>query len=113
MGRSLCAAAPRPEKLGALSVSFGFILRSLLGLFCIHFGSNLGLFWVHFLGLAKKSTFEDAGGAKGSQTELQLSPRGAQRRAKGAKREPKGLPTGATFANLFVRFAGFVLGLFF
>ena len=47
---------------------------------------------------AKKSPFEDAGGAKGSQTELQLSPRGAQRRAKGAKSEPKGLPTGATFA---------------
>ena len=39
--------------------------------------------------LAKQWSFEDAGGAKGSQMELQLSPRGAQRRAKGAKREPK------------------------
>ena len=51
--------------------------------------------------LAKKSPFEDAGGAKGSQTELQLSARGAQRRAKGAKREPEGAPTGATFALFF------------
>ena len=83
-----------------------------MGLFCIHFGSNLGLLWVYFLGLAKKSTFEDAGGAKGSQTELQLSARGAQRRAKGAKREPKGAPTGASFALFFVTFTGFVLGLF-
>ena len=63
--------------------------------------------------LAKQSPFEDAGGAKGSQTELQLSPRGAQRRAKGAEREPKGTPTGATFAHFFVIFAGFVSGLFF
>ena len=63
--------------------------------------------------LAKQSPFEDAGGAKGSQTELQLSPRGAQRCAKGAKREPKGSPTGATFAHFFVIFAGFVLGLSF
>ena len=41
--------------------------------------------------LAKTSPVEDAGMQIGSQTELQLSPRGAQRRAKGAKREPKGI----------------------
>ena len=63
--------------------------------------------------LVNKSPFEDAGGAKGSQTELQLSPRGAQRRAKGAKREPKGTPAGAIFPDFFVIFAGFVSGLFF
>ena len=79
-----------------------------MGLFCIHFGSNLGLFWVHFLGLAKKSTFEDAGGAKGSQTELQLSPRGVQRRAKGANREPKRDLAGANVAYLVVIVPGFV-----
>ena len=63
--------------------------------------------------LGKKSPFEDAGGAKGSQTELQLSPRGAQRRANGAKREPKGAPAGATFLHFFVILSGFVLGLIF
>ena len=60
-----------------------------------------------------KSTFEDAGGAQGSQTELPLSPRGAQRRAKGAKREPKGTPAGAIFTYLFVIVSGFVFQLFF
>ena len=72
-----------------------------------------GLCWVHFLGLAKKLKFEDPGGAKDAQRELQLKPRGAQRRAKGAKREPKGTPAGAIFAHVFVIFAGFVLGLIF
>ena len=45
--------------------------------------------------------------------EVQLSPRGAQRRANGAKREPKGAPAGATFLYFFVIFAGFVVNLFF
>ena len=60
--------------------------------------------------LAKQSPFEDAGGAKGSQTELQLRPRGAQRRAKGANRELNGPPAGATFVHFFVIVAGVVLG---
>ena len=38
---------------------------------------------------------------------------GAQRRAKDAKEEPKGLPVGATFVHIFVIVAGFVLGLIF
>ena len=65
------------------------------------------------MGLATKLKFEDPRGAKDAQRELQLKPRGAQRRAKGAKREPKGAPAGATFPHFFVIFAGFVLGLIF
>ena len=38
---------------------------------------------------------------------------GAQRRAKGAKREPKGTPAGAIFTYLFVIVSGFVFQLFF
>ena len=38
---------------------------------------------------------------------------GAQRRAKGAKREPKGSPAGAIFTYLFVIVSGFVFQLFF
>ena len=63
--------------------------------------------------LGEKTPFEDAGGAKRSQTEVQLNPRGAKRRAKGAKREPKGTPAGFIFAYILVIFAGFVLGMFF
>ena len=50
---------------------------------------------------------------KGEPNGAPVEPKRAQRRAKGAKKEPKGLPVGATFVHFFVVVAGFVLGLFF
>ena len=81
--------------------------------FLFNFGSILNLFWDHFEELAKQSPFEDAGGATGEPNGAPFEPKETQRCAKGAKREPKGSPTGATFAHIFLIVAGFVLGLFF
>ena len=93
------------------------VLASFWGPFWTYFASILDPFWGYVgsisWGLPKGRNFEDPGGAKGSRTELQLSPRVAQRRAKGAKREPKGSPAGATFVHFFVIFAGFVLRFIF
>ena len=50
---------------------------------------------------------------KGEPNGAPVEPKGTQRRAKGAKKEPKGLPAGATFVHFFVIVAGFVLGLVF
>ena len=93
----------------------------------MNLSSNLSLFWDHFVELAKKAPFEDAGGSKGSQTELQLSlrrardksrvstgsPKGPQREPKGAQRDPKGNPRIRIITFLFLLFFSFLSLLFF
>ena len=66
-----------------------------------------------FPGVGQKVNILRRRRGKGEQNEAPVEPKGAQRRAKGAKKEPRGLPVGATFVHFFVIVAGFVLGLIF
>ena len=66
-----------------------------------------------FPGVGQKVNILRRRRGKGEPNGAPVEPKGAQRRAKDAKKEPKGLPAGATFVHFVVMFAGFVLGLIF
>ena len=80
----------------------------------------LSQFWVQFRiilgsfpGVGQKVNILRRRRGKAEPNGASVEPKGPQRRAKDAKKEPKGVPAGATFVHFFLIVAGFVLGLVF